>query len=371
LNRTTFGLATMLSYRLTGSIAATLAAGLLIAGCAGEKPFARVNGQPITQAEYIKLLERQQILVPGTQQTMSSERFVLDTLIGQKIILAEASKASALPSDKEVEDVYDLRKKLFEQQFPGKQFDATLKEQGSTPEEIKGDIKNQLALTNLYSKKLKVGEDEVRKKWEEMKGQFGLEARVQLRLILTAPGSPEFEAAKKEIAAKKDFNDIAKRINPPQLKATAGLLPQTTPIRSINQKYINEVQQKPEGYTFGPVDFPLAQGQPPFKAWVKIEKKLPPYVVGYEEAAPAVREAVVNQKLQMPENQQYRNEIMQAKLKASFEPGDPAYTEVWNTIKKTAEDAGLGKDAPVAPGAGAGAVGGAPAPGAPGAAAPK
>jgi hypothetical protein len=362
----------MLSFRLTGGIAATLTAGLLVAGCTGEKPFARVNGQPITQAEYIQMLERQQITVPGTQQTMASERFVLDTLIGQKIILAEASKASALPTEKDVNDVYELRRKLFEQQFPGKTFEDTLKEQGSTAAEIKNDIKNQLALTNIYSKKLKVGDEDLRKQWEEMKGQFGLPARVQLRLVLTAPGSPDFKEATKLMAAKTDFNEVAKKINPPQLKATAGLLPQTTPIQTINQKYINEVQQKPEGYSFGPVDFPLAQGQPPFKAWVKIEKKLPPYVVSYEEAAPAVREAVVNRKLQLPENQQFRNEIMKMKLQASFEPTDPAYGEVWKTIKKSAEDAGLGKETPAAGAPAAGAPTAPVAPGgAPAGAAPK
>jgi hypothetical protein len=33
---------------------------------------------------------------------------------------------------------------------------------------------------------------------------------------------------------------------------------------------------------------------------------------------------------------------MKLKFQAIFEPIDPAYGEVWKTIKKTAEDAGLG-----------------------------
>ena len=345
MNRINSGLATSHSYRLGSGIAASLLlAGSLLTGCTGEKPFARVNGQPISRDEYVKMLERQQVTIPGTQQQMTAERFVLDTLVSQKIILAEASKVSALPSDEDVNRVYDLRKKLFEQQFPGKSFEDTLKEQGSTPEEIKADVKNQMALTNIYAKKMKVGDDEVKKQWELMKGQFGLPARVQLRLVLTAPNSPDYAEAKKLMDAKTDFNEVAKKINPAQLKATAGLMPQTTPMTSINAQYQNKVQQNPEGYVFGPVDLPLAPNTPPFKAWVKIEKKLPPYVVSFEEAYPAVREQVVNQKLQLPENAKVRSELMATKLQASFEPSDPEYGAVWTNIKKGAEDAGLAKD---------------------------
>jgi hypothetical protein len=360
LNRNTSGLTTSLSHRMSGGIA-LFALSVVAAGCAGEKPFARVNGQPITREEYTKALERQQVAVPGGQ-TVTAERLVLDQIIGQKIILAEASKASALPTDDEVTRVYELRKKLFEQQFPGKNFDSTLQEQGLSPEEIKSDIKMQLAETAVYAKKLKLGEDEVKKQWEDMKGQYGLPERVQLRLILTADKSPDFNEAKKMIDAKTDFNEVAKKINPAALKASGGLLPQTTPLTNINPQFVNKVKQNPEGYVFGPVDFPLQQGQPPAKAWVKIEKKFPAYMVSFEEAVPLVRQSVVQQKILMPENAKIRDEIMSLKMQASFEPSDTAYN-------KGAEDAGVGKMAATGPGAGAAvtppagaAGGGAPAP---------
>lgn len=364
----------------TALAAALMAIGLtLSAGCSGEKPFGKVNGNPITMEEYVKALERQQVAVPGGAST-NAERLVIDQLIGNKIILDEASKTSALPTDAEITQYYEFRKRMFENQTPGKQFETVMKEQGSTPEEIKNEIKAQLAETNVYAKRLKVTDDEVRKAFESFKGEY-LPQRVQLRLIVTGAGSPEFNEAKKLLDAKTPFDEVAKKVNLPQLIGTGGLLPQATPVQQINVKYQNEVLKRPEGDSFGPVDFTLAMGTPPGKAWIKIEKKLPAFTVPYEEAKPDVLRQVVQQKIMMPDNAKVRDEIMALKLKATFEPSNPTYKDVWEAVKKQATDAGVGKLASgetsspaggtmTAPAAAPGPATGAPAPAAP-AAAPK
>lgn len=333
-----------------GSLLALCLPVIVATGCTSEKPFAVINGTTVTQNEYLRTLERQQVQVQGGQPT-NAERVVIDQIIGNKVVLKEADKAGVTPTDDQIDNYYKLQQKLFEQQVPGKTYENTMKEAGTTPEEIKSDMKVQLAETALYAKKMNIGEDEVKKAFESQSGQVGLPARVQLRLILTNPGSPEFDQAKQQLASGKDFNEVAKQINPPQLKATGGLVAQATPLATIAPKYQPQVQQLVEGKFFGPIDFQLAPGQPQQKAWIKVERRLPAFNVPYESAAPLVRRALVQQKLQDPANQKVRDEILALKLQAQFQPTDPMHGGVWDAIKKTAQDAGIGKNSgPALPG---------------------
>ena len=327
---------------LAGSVASLVLA--FSAGCGSKDNFARVNNQVITKDEYIKALERQQVAVPGGAQPINAGRLVIDQLIGNKITLTEAAKANALPSDEDVNHYYELQKKLFENQVMGKTYEETLKEQGTTPEEVKTNLKAELAESNLYAKQLKLDESEVRAAYDKAQGQIGLPARVQLRLILTTPNSPDFAKAKQMLAAKTPFETVAKEVNAlPQLKTTGGLMPQTTPINQISPSFQSQVQQGPEGTVIGPVDFSVGQNQPPAKAWVKVEKKLPAFTIPFEDAALLVRKQLVQQKLLDPANIAVRNAIMKEKLDAKFEPTDTRYTSIWDSIRKTAQDAGVGK----------------------------
>jgi hypothetical protein len=315
-----------------------------LSGCAGEKPFGNINGQVVSKDEYIKALERQTVVVPGGQTT-NAERLVLDQLVGNKVILAEAGKESAVPSDDEINRFYDTQKKLFEAKYPGKSYEDSMKEQGTTTEEIKTDMKVQLAETGLYAKRLSIADADVRKAYDEAsaRNSIGLPARVQLRLIVVAPNSPDFANVQKLLASKTDFNEVAKQVNPMQLKATAGLLPEATPINRIGVEYQAKVQQSAEGVWFGPVDFRLAQNAPAAKAWVKVEKRLPALNIPYDDAAPLIRRELVQVKLQNPANAKVRDAIMGLKVNAKFEPTDPKYSSVWEGLKKTAKDAGIGK----------------------------
>jgi hypothetical protein len=269
-----------------------------------------------------------------------------------------------MPSDKDITSYFELQKKLFEQQFPDKNYDNTLKEQGTTQEEIKADMKVQMAETNVYAKRLNLGDDEVRKAFEQAQGNIGLPARVQLRIILVSPNSPQYKEASGMLAAKKPFEEVAKKVNPPQLQANGGLMAQVTPINQIAPTFRGKVQQSPVGAVIGPVDFGVGQGQAA-KAWVKIEKKLPAFTIPFEDAAPLVRRQLVQQKILMPENAKVRDELMKLKLDAKFEPANPAYNAVWDGVKKVATDAGVGKVAapPITAGGTAPAAGAPPGPG--------
>jgi hypothetical protein len=346
--------------------AMALAAGAtLLAGC-GEKPFAKVNGKVITMDEYVKALERQQVQVPGGQAT-NAERLVIDQLIGNKIITDEASKAGVLPTDDEVNRFFEFRKKLFEAQYPDKKFEDVIKDQGSTTEEIKSEIRVQLSETNVYAKRLKLTEDDTRKAFEQFKGQY-LPQRVQLRYVLVMPNSPDFNEAKKLLDAKTPFEQVAKKINLlPNLKASGGrLAPAPQPMTQVLPKLQNDVQKAADGAILGPMDLEIQPGAPPVKAWVQVEKKYPAFTVGYDEAKADVLRQVVQQKILDPANATVRTEIMKMKMNATFEPSSAAYNEVWGAVKKQAQDSGIFDQAAAAPTAAPGA----PVPMAPPAGAP-
>ncbi|MBC7805510.1 MAG: SurA N-terminal domain-containing protein [Akkermansiaceae bacterium] len=340
---------------------ATALAVLLLSGCnTGEKTFGKVNGQIVTEQEYLHQLERQTVAVPGGQPT-NAERVVLDQIISNRVIMAEASKNSSLPTDEDVSKMFDVQKKLFVAQFPGKNYDEAMKEQGTTPDEIKSDLRVQLAETALYGRLLKLDEKEVRETYEKFRSAFGLPARVQMRLAVASENAPEYKKIAQDLAAGKSFDAIAKESNPLPMRGTGGLLPQAVAVNTLAPAMQAKVSQTAEGKYFGPIDF-QKEG---VKAWVKIEKKLPEYMIPFEDAAPLVRRQLVQLKLQDPKNQSVKNDILQKKMKAKFESENKSYEAVWSAVKESASKAGIGQSVPAPVGANPAAAGGLTAPVAP------
>ncbi|MBC8138942.1 MAG: peptidyl-prolyl cis-trans isomerase [Fibrella sp.] len=335
---------------------------LLLSGCnTGEKTFGKINGQIVTEKEYLHQLERQTVAVPGGQPT-NAERVVLDQIISNRVIMAEASKNGSLPSDEDVSKMFDVQKKLFVAQFPGKSQEEAMKEQGTTADEIKSDLRVQLAETALYGKLLKLDEKEVRETYEKYRSAFGLPARVQMRLAVAVEKSPEYTKIAQALAGGKSFEAVAKESNPISMRGTGGLLPQAVAVNTLAPAMQAKISQTPEGKFFGPIDFQ----QKGVKAWIKIEKKLPEYMIPFEDAAPLVRRQLVQLKLQQPANQAVKNDILQKKMQAKFESENKEYEAVWTAVKDTANKAGIGQSVPTPVGADpAATVGGMPAPTAP------
>lgn len=324
-------------------------AGHTVARRAVQKPeggaprtFAKIDGVIVTQEEYLRQLERQTVTVPGGQPT-NAERVVLDQIISNVVILREASNLGVLPSDEDVDRMFGVQVKLFAAQFPGKNYDEAMREQGTTAKEIKKDLRVQLAETALYDKLLKLDESEVRSTYEKYQSAFGLPARVQLRLIVAKEKSPEFAAIKAALVGGKKFDDVAREMNPPALRGTGGLLSQATALDTLDPALQSKIMKSAEGKFFGAVDFQ----QKGLKAWVKIEKKLPAYRIAFADAAPLVRRQLVQLKLQDPKYQPVKNGILQKKMQAAFETEDKSYEMVWAAMKDAAASAGLGSASPV------------------------
>lgn len=339
-------------------------ASLLTAGCT-EKPFAKVNGQVITKDEYIRALE-QTMAVAGQNATVPAGRLVLEQVIGRKVILAEAAQLGVLPSDVDVNKAYRYQKEMLENGQPGKNFEEELQKQGTTADALKENLRSQLAEVAVLIKLLNLSDDKVKQFYSENQSEFGLPARVQLRLVLVGPGTPQFAQAQKQLADPKNFTEkTARELNIlPALKVSGGL--QVLSNQALPPAAAAKIQQAAPGQVIGPIDWQLPNGAA--KAWIKVEKKLPPYSIPLDDALPIARLRVIQQMQGTNDAKfnQVRNDIMKKKFSANFEASNTMYETMWSALKQNALDAGIGGDVKApAPAAGAGTPAPAPSPAAP------
>lgn len=118
---------------------------------------ATVNGTPITNIELQSKLN---------QQFRSK---TLDQLVTEKIILNEAMRNNAIPTEAEI----DGKIKEIETQVGGAQaLDSLLSQQGQTKSSVRDSLKLQLAMTKLYEKNATVSAEEVSKFIEQNKDQL-------------------------------------------------------------------------------------------------------------------------------------------------------------------------------------------------------
>lgn len=116
-----------------------------------------VNGTPVTNLEL-------QLKLNDQFKTQT-----LNQMINEKIILSEAAKNNAIPSQQEVDQkIADVEKSV-----GGKDtLDSLLTQQGQTRSGLKDQIMVQLAITKLYDKEATVSAEEVSKFIESNKDQL-------------------------------------------------------------------------------------------------------------------------------------------------------------------------------------------------------
>lgn len=118
---------------------------------------AMVNGTPVTNLELQMKLNDQ------------FRASTLNQMINEKIILSEASKNNALPTQQEV----DKRVSELETSVGGKDaLNSLLSQQGQTISSLREQIMVQLAITKLYEKDATASAEEISKFIEENKAQL-------------------------------------------------------------------------------------------------------------------------------------------------------------------------------------------------------
>ncbi len=325
-------------FLLVPPVALTLIAVIAPAAVAQET-LARVNGITITKDEYVRALERVPVTVAAGSRTVRVEagRVVLDQLIGRKIVEAEAAKQGVAPSKTDVERRFVVQTRLLQQQMPGVSLEAAMKQQGTTPEVIKAELRYQMAETNLLAKQLRIGDAELKQSFATYKNQIGLPARAQLRII--APqNAAQFAQARKLMQAKTDFAQVARQINPASLQARAGLMGGPVPLADMPPGWRGAVQQAAEGAVLGPVAWPASKNQPASKAWIKVERKFGAVPLSFEDAQPLLKQQLVQARLADPKNRGLQKDIARKKASAQFEAADPHYRSMWESLKQATQN---------------------------------
>lgn len=209
--------------------AAILATALGIAGCGGSagtsttdsgETAATVNGVAIPVSKIDRLID-QQLKQGGpnvpqlTPVALAAARLqVLDQLIQEEALFQRAQKDSLIPTDDEVKQA--LQTQIQEAKMSNEDYQKRLKDFGQTEDELKTDLKRQLAIKKLQDKVTATipppTEAEMKKFFDENRAQLIAPRGVELSAIIIDPanngGGPE-DAVGVEASARKAGEIIA------------------------------------------------------------------------------------------------------------------------------------------------------------------
>jgi hypothetical protein len=195
-----------------------VAVGLLavaLFGCSSKpeapKPFATVNGEAISESEYITFLERKPTVQVSTPQgpqdaqvaTMLGLQALRD-LVNRKLILQLAKEDGILPTDADVEKELKVR----EEQTPD--FVKNLTAQGYQESTIKEELRFALARERLQTKGITVPMSEVDAFIKENQEQFMEPAKASLQFVFVSDAKKK-ALVDKDLKAGQSFQTVAVR----------------------------------------------------------------------------------------------------------------------------------------------------------------
>src|SRR3990172_9296623 len=131
-----------------------LAAVLFAAGCgASSKPVERINGEAITQDQFMKGLESG---IGLTEQFTAGKR-VLDTMISMKLVEKEAADKGVSVSDAELKKAMNDAKQSVKK-MSGQSFEEYLKQMGAKEADLQAQLEFSILLKKLVVTKSDVEE---------------------------------------------------------------------------------------------------------------------------------------------------------------------------------------------------------------------
>jgi foldase protein PrsA len=308
---------------------------LVVAAACGRNTIGKVNDKTISQAEYYKVLER--MAVPLTQgenpvRDPVTGRLVreqagylaLRMLVDRHIILEMAEKEKVMPTDEEVQRELERQKKL-----PG--FHERLKTLGYTQEDLKQDIKVDLAAFKLLTKGITVSDEEVKKAYQQNIQQFTIPAQVQVALILV-DNRKKLEEVQSLLKKGTDFHAVSVQHSiqlPAMPQGTGGVWLRETDDTFKQFPYLWQTLQKtPVGGVTPPqpIKLPSAPGKLT-DGWIifKVLGKKERQVRSLDEVKEDLRRLL----MQAKSRRQLGRELMQmrAQAKVSFEI--PRFNRRW------------------------------------------
>ena len=181
---------------ISASLVLILAAGAAAAPIGSDQVLVRVNSVPIRQSEVVERLLRRY----GAQ--------AVDEMIDETL-LRQAAKSSAISAD---DAAVDRRLAKLQEQFASRElFISQLEQAGSSIAKVKEDLADEIVRERLVvkAKGLSVGDDELKKAFDENKDKLGTPEAVHLRHILVATDAEAADIVAK-IKAGADFKALAR-----------------------------------------------------------------------------------------------------------------------------------------------------------------
>jgi peptidyl-prolyl cis-trans isomerase C len=201
---------------------------------------ALVNGTVINQAEFDRELmaASRQFLKNGAklnqQQLLEFRKQVLESLIGQELILQESSKKGIKVEDKTINE--ELAK--MKQKYPNEEaFNTALKKASLSENKLKSDLRKKMVIQKYIDDELalstNVSDEEIKSFYDSHPESFTKPEQVRARHILIKVDSNAGEAQKKEARKKlaavqarlkkgEDFAELAKKFSEGPSKSKGG-----------------------------------------------------------------------------------------------------------------------------------------------------
>jgi foldase protein PrsA len=246
---------------------------LLAAGCGsddstsvGADSVAVVDGEDVPKAEFDQLIEqarnsykaqKREFPKAGTPEYATLKNQAVAFLVQRVQFEQKAAELDVKVEDKQVED----RLKQVKKQYFGddeKKYEAQLKEQGLTEEQVKRDLRAQLlqeALFKQVTAEIEVSEEQISAYYAKNKDQYGQPESREIRHILVAKKAKAQELYER-IKAGEDFAKLAKQFSTdpgskdqggkltiakgqtvPEFDQTAFMLPKDSLSRPVKTQY--------------------------------------------------------------------------------------------------------------------------------------
>ena len=193
------------------------------------RTIATINGDPIVGSEYYRRME----FLPGVGK-MSNQAFfeappgflTLEQLITERLVLQLAKQKGVFPSDAEVEAELKFR----QEDDPG--FVAAWTKGGHTADELKKQVRYELAQFKIQSFGITVTDQEVEKFYKDNPSMYTNPKQAKLRVIVLDDAAKK-AAVDKDLGAGKAFADVAKQYSTDASKSLGGEFG-TVPIAFLN-----------------------------------------------------------------------------------------------------------------------------------------
>ena len=290
---------------LTGLAAA---AAVALTGCSDMRAVAVVNGQKITKGELDDRLEGQ------------GGKNVLAAMVQQALVFQYATAQHIDVTDADI----SKRVQEIQSRFPPGQFEAIIKGQGLTLEDVKNIAREQLILEKAVDKTITVSDAAVKDYFDKNHVQFDTQPQVRARHILVKTKA-DADTVEAQLKTGANFADLAKKFSTdPGTKDKGGEL-----------GWFGKGQMVP---AFQNMAFSLAPGQtsPPVQTpfgWhvIQVEEKK----AGMKATLADSRDKVERSLKQVQEQQLIPGFMQQLRTQAKIDVRDPRFTDLFPPLPAT------------------------------------